>query len=61
MASTADGVPVHELPAFELRWRFDDEDAPTEVTVFSPADGADVTTAWLTMDVDHAVRVDEIQ
>ena len=36
----------------------DDEADPTEITVF-PERAVDATTAWLTMDVDHVVDLDE--
>lgn len=45
-------------PEYELACRFDDEEAPTEVTVFPAEFGEDLATHWLTMDVEHAVPLD---
>lgn len=47
-----DGGPV------ELAFAPDDEDAPTEVTVF-PEHLADVTTTWITIDAAHVVHLAE--
>ena len=46
--------PFDDAPAAELAFAVDDADAPTEVTVY-PEDDVDVTTTWLTIDVDHVV------
>lgn len=46
------------LPEFELAYRYDDDEAPTEVTVFPSRFGDDLATHWLTVDIDHAVPLD---
>lgn len=44
-------------PTFDLTYLFDDADDPTAVTVFSPDEG-DVTTHWITIDVEAAVPIE---
>lgn len=46
-------VPVADPWTDALIHAFDDDDEPSELTLF-PADRPG-TTAWLTIDVDHAV------
>lgn len=50
---------LSEYPTVSLEWRFDDEETPSEVTVFPAAGGGDPMTHWLTVDRDHAVRLDD--
>lgn len=50
-----------ELPVFELDYLFDDRDRPTEVTVFPAEDTFDISTNWITIDIDHAVPLDRIR
>lgn len=45
-------------PTFELTARFDDAVEPSEVTVF-PSAVDDSTTQWLTIDVEHALPLEE--
>lgn len=47
------------LPTFELACRVDDPETPREVTVFEPG-AADVTAAWISADLDHAVPLDRV-
>lgn len=47
------------LPAFDRGWLYDDPEDPDEVTVFSTAEGDDLTTHWITADADYAVPLDE--
>ena len=49
------------LPEFELASRYDDEDEPTEVTIFPAGLGEDLATTWLTVDVEHAVPLDQVR
>lgn len=37
-----------ELPDGTLSWAFDDEDDPTEITIFDPRN--DITTHWITIE-----------
>lgn len=46
--------PFDGHPGVRLAFALDDEDDPTEVTVY-PERCADVTTTWITVDVEHAV------
>jgi hypothetical protein len=46
-------------PEFGLSCRYDDEDDPTEVTVFPGA--AASTTEWLTADVESAVDLEDVR
>lgn len=59
--STAEETPSGSgsFPSFDLEYRYDDTDAPREVTVYD-AGADDITTAWITAGTDHAVRLDEI-
>lgn len=43
-----------ERPTVGLTHAFDEVEDPTEVTVF-PETSPDVTTTWITIDVDHVV------
>jgi len=57
----ADWVPeaYGRFPEFELSCAVDDEEGAGEVTLF-PADESDeVRTHWISVDVDHAVPLDE--
>lgn len=47
-------------PSFALDWAVDDPDAPNQVTV-SPAAPDDPLTEWLSVDIDHAVPLDELR
>lgn len=47
------------LPEVELAHAFDDDADPRYVTVY-PAHRTDVTTTWLTVDVEHAVDLAEM-
>jgi hypothetical protein len=49
----------HDPPTFDLDYRFDDPDDPTEVTVFSGQDDADIMTEWITVDATDALPVPE--
>ena len=54
------GEARSSFPTFELEYLFDDADDPAEVTVFSP-DGEDVTTHWITIDIDAAVPIEAVR
>ena len=55
------GAELDELPEFELCFLFDDQDAPTEVTIFQPGVDERSATRWLTIDSDHAVDLEQIR
>lgn len=50
-----------ELPEFDLAYLYDDEDDPTEVTVFPARFGDDLATHWITIDRRHAVPLDRVR
>lgn len=49
------------LPAFRLEFYYDDQEYPTEVTVCSATDRGTLATHWITIDIDHAVPLDDIR
>lgn len=62
--SAPDTIPdessrLASVPSFELSFAVDDEEDPSEVTVF-PEDGATPTTTWITMDVEHTVDLEDV-
>jgi hypothetical protein len=60
-SAQGEALPVEELPEFELECMYDDWDNPSDVTIFSTADDDSLYTAWLTVDREHAVGLDEIR
>lgn len=52
------GASVHERPPVGYVCRVDDDNDPSELTISDPS-ASDVTTNWLTIDVAHAVSLDE--
>lgn len=40
-----------------LSWAFDDEDAPSEITVFDPQN--EITTHWITIDKEYVCDLNE--
>lgn len=46
------------FPTFDLLYIFDDDEDPTQVTIFSEIE-AELDTHWITMDVEHAIDLDE--
>lgn len=57
--ATAHSTSHDEWPTFDLRYQFDDEDDPAEVTVF--VDEPDNTTAWVTADIETAVSLGDVR
>lgn len=55
------GAGLDELPEFELCYLFDDQDEPSEVTIFRPGVDDRSATRWLTIDSSHAVALEEIR
>ncbi|SFK72233.1 hypothetical protein SAMN04487950_0771 [Halogranum rubrum] len=60
-AETTDSAVLDELPEFELTYRYDDDETPTEVTIFEGTADEELTTRWLTMDYRHTVALDAVQ
>ncbi|GAB6861185.1 hypothetical protein ACFR97_14045 [Haloplanus litoreus] len=44
-------------PAITLAWAFNDQDAPSEITIFDPQN--EITTHWITIDKDYVYDLDE--
>jgi len=42
-----------DLPSFDLVCAYDDEERPTEVTIYS-SDTDEITTHWITIEKDYA-------
>ena len=61
VGSEADSVPeaYGSFPEFELSCAVDDEEGIGEVTVFPADESGDVCTRWISVDVDHAVPLEE--
>ncbi|GAB7093063.1 hypothetical protein JCM30237_02150 [Halolamina litorea] len=53
------GDLLESYPDFGLSCLYDDEDDPSEVTVF-PGEEAS-TTEWVTADVENAVALDDVR
>lgn len=49
-----------DFPEFDLCYLFDDEESPSEVTVFSTETDANATI-WITIDAAHAVPLEEVR
>ena len=60
-AAPGPAIELGELPHFELSYLFDNEDEPTEVTVFPESDDYDISTNWITMTIDAAVPLDRVR
>lgn len=51
---------LEELPQFDLEYLFDDDESPTEVTVFAD-DPESLSTRWITVDREFAVPLEEVR
>ena len=60
-SNSTDGAVLDELPEFDLTFLYDDEEEPTEVTIFEGTSQEDLTTRWLTMDYRHSVALDSVR
>ncbi|NHX35879.1 MULTISPECIES: DUF7511 domain-containing protein [Halolamina] len=56
---TPSGELLGSYPDFGLSCRYDDDDDPSEVTLFPGEEMS--TTEWVTADLDSAVSLDEIR
>jgi hypothetical protein len=58
--SESDPVPEEygDFPEFELACAVDDEGS-REVTVFPAEESAEVCTRWISVDIDHAVPLED--
>lgn len=50
-----------EFPTFELTYRYDDVDDPSEITVFPAGETRGQTTTWLTIKREDAVSVEDVR
>ena len=48
-----------ELPSFDLIWAYDDEERPTEVTIYSDEQD-EITTHWITIEEDYAWDLENV-
>lgn len=60
-SGSASRNPLEELPRFDLDYLVDDEDDPAEVTVLPASGDHDISSTWITIDLSHAVPLDEIR
>lgn len=58
---THPGELLASYPEFGLSCLYDDQEDPEELTVFEGEEVGASTTAWLTVDVDDAVALDEVR
>lgn len=52
---------LERLPTFGLSYLFDDEERPTQVTLYPESPEADLMTEWLTAGVDDAVSLEDVR
>ena len=60
-AAPGPSVELEQLPSFELSYLFDDDDEPTEVTVFPASNEFDISTNWITAAAESAVPLDRVR
>jgi hypothetical protein len=58
---TQPGELLASYPDYVLSCLYDDEDDPSEVTVFPGAEDELSTTEWITADVESTVAVDDLR
>lgn len=58
---TQPGELLASYPEYVLNCRYDNEEDPSEITVFPGKDGEMSTTEWITADTEAAVGLNEIQ
>lgn len=58
---SAPGDLLASYPDYVLSCLYDDENDPSEVTVFPGEEGTRSTTEWITADVESAVAIDELR
>lgn len=56
---THPGELLASYPDYVLSCLYDDEDDPSEVTVFPGEEGERSTTEWITADVESTVAIDD--
>ena len=58
---TQRGDRLASYPDYVLSCLYDDEDDPSELTVFPGEEGELSTTEWITADVESTVDIDEVR
>lgn len=58
--NASDEARLEQFPSFGLEYLFDDDERPSEVTVFVD-NAADLSTNWITMDAAHAVPLEDVR
>lgn len=58
---THPGDLLASYPDYVLSCLYDDEDDPSEVTVFSGEEGDLSTTEWITVDVESSVAIEDVR
>ncbi|MFB6130690.1 MAG: hypothetical protein ABEJ28_07720 [Salinigranum sp.] len=48
------------FPSFDLAFLFDEDEHPSEVTVYVD-DAKKLATNWMTVDIEHAVSLEEVR
>lgn len=51
---------LSSYPVFDLEYAFDQKEEPQEVTIHEP-DADKMVSNWITMDVDTAVKVENVR
>lgn len=59
--NSAGSTKLDELPEFELTYRYDDDESPTEVTLFEDDSTTDRTTRWLTVSYADTVALELVR
>lgn len=65
--STPEPVPANgmavlaDYPSFELEYYLDDNDAPSTIIVCSTESAGSIATEWITIDIAHAVPVEDVR
>lgn len=59
-SNSTDSVVLDQLPTFELTYLYDDDENPSEVTVFTDGETT-IATNWITVDRQHAVPLEDVR
>lgn len=60
MTTTTTQTELTRVPDLDLNHLFDDQENPSELTIYAPRTD-DITTHWLTSDIESAVPVDTMR
>lgn len=59
--TTMGGIDLERLPTFGLSYLFDDEERPSQVTLYPVSPESDLMSEWLTADVADAVSLEDVR